>query len=72
MLLRQFTPFVPFLVPQSRRRWLVERVPLSSVQKMVGISDLLQSKSSEILREKKETLEEHGLEKKDIISVLRQ
>ncbi|EJF59099.1 cytochrome P450 [Dichomitus squalens LYAD-421 SS1] len=70
MLLRQLTPFVGFLGPSWLRRWLVEILPIPSVQELIRICDTMRAKSSEILQAKKAAVDTHGADHKDIISVL--
>ena len=72
ILLRQLSPLVASLGPAWLRRFLVERIPVGTIQRMLHISDTLHARSNEIFREKKSAVEngkESG-ESKDIISIL--
>nr|VWO96279.1 Uncharacterized protein [Ganoderma boninense] len=71
VLLRQLTPLVGSLGPAWLRRWLVEKVPIAGVQKLINISDTLHLQASELLRDKKSTLSVNGATN-DIMSILLQ
>ncbi len=72
MLLRQLTPLVVSFGPACLRRWLVEKVPIMGVQKLISISDILHLKASELLQNKKAAVEMgSSAATKDIMSILR-
>ncbi|KAI9063772.1 cytochrome P450 [Trametes sanguinea] len=70
MLLRQAMPLARYLGPPGLRRWLVERMPIPVVQKMLHIVNMLQLGSLKILEEKKVALKDKEGDQKDIISIL--
>ncbi|KAI0635838.1 cytochrome P450 [Trametes polyzona] len=54
--LRAFVTFIPYLGPAWFRRKLLDLVPIRSVQRLKYITDVLTSRSAEILRERKEAM----------------
>ncbi|KAM5538786.1 hypothetical protein V8D89_007508 [Ganoderma adspersum] len=73
ILLRQLTPLVGSFGPAWLRRWLVEKVPIAGVQKLIHISDTLHLKADELLRDKKAAVEVRSCDAtKDIMSILLQ
>ncbi|KAI0350833.1 cytochrome P450 [Trametes cingulata] len=71
MLLRQATPLHKYFGPSWLRRWLVEKLPIPTVQKMIHISDTLHQRSLEIFQAKKAAiLAGEKTDSKDIITIL--
>ncbi|KAI0326160.1 cytochrome P450 [Cubamyces sp. BRFM 1775] len=71
MLLRQATPLVPYLGPAWFRRWVIEKMPMKSVQRMIWITDTLHTGSVKIFEQKKAAaLKDEETEGQDIISIL--
>ena len=71
ILLRQLTPVLGSFGPAWLRRWLVEKVPIAGVQKLIRISDTLHLKANELLRDKKAAVEVQSSDAtKDIMSIL--
>ena len=67
------------LGPASIRRWIVERIPLDSVQHLRRISDVMHERSAQIFKDKKAALESGDDaiknqigEGRDIMSILRE
>ncbi len=72
ILLRQLTPLVGLFGPAWLRRWLVEKVPIMGVQKLISISDILHLKASELLQDKKAAVEVgSSAATRDIMSIWR-
>ncbi|KAH9886464.1 cytochrome P450 [Cubamyces lactineus] len=71
MLLRQATPLVPYLGPAWFRRWVIEKIPLQAVQRIIQITDVLHTGSVKIFEEKKAAASRNEkTEGQDIISIL--
>ena len=71
ILLRQLTPVLGSFGPAWLRRWLVEKVPIAGVQKLIHICDTLHLKANELLRDKKAAVEVQSSDAtKDIMSIL--
>ncbi|CDO70511.1 hypothetical protein BN946_scf184569.g54 [Trametes cinnabarina] len=70
MLLRQMTAIAPYMGPLWLRRWLIERLPLPVLQRLIQIVDALHFGSLKLLREKKIALRNEKNDGQDIISIL--
>lgn len=72
LLMRQAAPYLGHLGPASLRRWIIEKLPLRNMRRLVQITDALHGRSLDIFRAKKATVEAgDDIDAKDIIGILR-
>ncbi|KAI0631049.1 cytochrome P450 [Trametes polyzona] len=73
ILLRQIVPFVKDLGPRWLRRFIVERLPIPCVRRMIEISDTMHEGALKLFTAKKAAIEAgHSTDAKDIMSLLLQ
>ncbi|KAI0822979.1 cytochrome P450 [Trametes gibbosa] len=73
ILLRQAIPFLKYLGPNWFRCWIIQRLPIRSVQRLLHITETLHMRSLEIFQAKKAVLAAgENDDAKDIMSVLLQ
>ncbi|KAI0822981.1 cytochrome P450 [Trametes gibbosa] len=71
ILLRQILPYVKDIGPLWLRRWLLRRLPIHNVQRMIHISETLHQRSVEIFEAKRAAIEAgEKTEGTDIMSIL--
>ena len=74
---REIIPFLPYLGPARFRRFLLELVPIPSIQRLKKITDIISQRTQEIYYAKKKAIERGDNELlnalgegKDVMSVL--
>ncbi|KAI0676514.1 cytochrome P450 [Trametes maxima] len=72
MLLRQATPVLKYLGPNSFRRWLAQHAPIRGVRTLTKVSDTLISRAEEIFKAKEAAIlaGEQGGTNKDLLTIL--
>lgn len=72
LLIRQAGPYVEHLGPAWLRRWIIEKLPLPNMRRLIQITDALHERSLDIFQAKKAAVEV-GDDKnaKDIMGILR-
>lgn len=72
LLMRQAVPYLGHLGPAWLRRWIVEKLPLRKMRRLVQITDALHGRSLDIFRAKKAMVEAgDNIDAKDIMGILR-
>lgn len=72
LLIRQAGPYVGHLGPAWLRRWIIEKLPLRDMRRLIQVTDALHERSLDIFQAKKAAVEVgDDTDAKDIMGILR-